>query len=64
MNEDVFVDSDDFGFETGTTDGSGLVDMGDGLYVPTKDFKTIRLHLHVVFSRRGYLMLFHVKHTI
>mgnify|MGYP003118078617 FL=1 len=43
MNEDVFVDSDDFGFETGTTDGSGLVDMGDGLYVPTKDFKTIRL---------------------
>jgi hypothetical protein len=37
MSEDVF------GFETGTTDGSGLVDMGDGLYVPTHDFKTIRL---------------------
>jgi len=37
MSEDIF------GFETGTTDGSGVVDMGDWLYVPTQDFKTIRL---------------------
>ena len=34
---------DDYGYATGRADGSGAVDMGDGLYVPTKDFKTIRL---------------------
>ena len=37
MNEDIF------GFATGTTDGSGVVDMGDGLFIPTRDFKTVRL---------------------
>tara|TARA_Y100001937_G_C6977448_1_gene266139 strand:+ start:64 stop:372 length:309 start_codon:yes stop_codon:yes gene_type:complete len=37
MNEDIF------GFATGTTDGSGVVDMGDGVFIPTRDFKTVRL---------------------
>lgn len=37
MNEDIF------GFATGTTDGSGVVDMGDGVFIPTQDLKTVRL---------------------
>jgi hypothetical protein len=34
---------DNYGYATGRADGTGAVDMGDGLYVPTHDFKTIRL---------------------
>lgn len=29
--------------ETGTTDGSGIVDLGDGVFVPTHDFATVKV---------------------
>ena len=29
--------------ETGLTDGSGLVDLGDGVFVPTHDFATVKV---------------------
>ena len=39
MNEDIF------GFATGTTAGAAgaVVDMGDGVFIPTQDFRTVRL---------------------
>ena len=29
--------------ETGLTDGSGLVNLGDGVFVPTHDFATVKV---------------------
>lgn len=34
---------DMFGNPTGWTDGAGAVDMGDGMFIPTTQYETIRL---------------------
>jgi len=35
--------ADPFGNITGWTDGAGAVDIGDGVYVPTQEYETVRL---------------------